>query len=150
MKYVCALLTVADMARSKDFYIKLLGRSVEADFGANVAFDDGFSLHLRDHFRGVVGREVRRGENDVELYFEEEEFAALESRLRSAGVEFIHGAVEQPWRQIAMRFLDPDGYVVEVGEPLERSVARLAAGGMSADEIVKATGLSADFVRTCS
>ncbi len=147
MKYVSALLTVRDMAKSRDFYARILGRSVTADYGPNVEFDKAFSLHLREHFCGVLGRGAERGRNDVELYFEDEDLPALESRLRDAGVEFIHGAVEQQWRQVAMRFLDPDGYIIEVGEPLPAMIARLSRQGLAPPEIARATGLGEDFVR---
>ena len=147
MKYVCALLAVSDMERSRDFYTSLLGQTVKFDFGANVSFEAGFAIHQQDHFSGLLdGRPVRTGGNDAELYFEHDDVEGFVAKLTAAGIELIHGAREQPWRQLVVRFLDPDHHVIEVGESMEHLVRRLHATGMAPDSICQTTGMPHDFV----
>ena len=44
VKFICTLITVADMQRSRHFYENVLGQKVETDFGENVSFG-GFAIH---------------------------------------------------------------------------------------------------------
>ena len=72
-KFVCSLITVADITRSRDFYEKVLGQKVEADFGENVSFG-GFSIHLRAHFQNLIENKViTANANNFELYFESDD-----------------------------------------------------------------------------
>ena len=59
----------------------------------------------------------------------------------------IHPVREQPWRQKVVRFYDPDGHMVEVGESMEHLSFRLYDEGMSVEIIAKTIGLSEEFVR---
>ena len=54
---------------------------------------------------------------------------------------------EQPWGQQVVRVRDPDGHIVEVGEPIPVFVARFLAQGMSVDEAAERTSVPADVVR---
>ncbi|PKL23875.1 MAG: hypothetical protein CVV47_11430 [Spirochaetae bacterium HGW-Spirochaetae-3] len=143
MKYVCALITVDDVARARRFYEGTLGQVVESDFGENVAFKGGFAIHQKDHFQGLLdGREIGSKANDAELYFEHDDVNGLAGRLAADGVEFLHGPREQPWRQLVTRFYDPDGHIVEVGERLEHVAYRLSDEGLNLDDICRVTYLS--------
>jgi len=143
MKYIAALIVVEDIARSRRFYEGLLGQAVESDYGENVAFKGGFSIHLKSHFSALLdGRAVGSRANDAELYFEHDDVAGLAARLVAAGVEFLHGPREQPWRQYCARFYDPDGHIVEVGERLQHLAWRLSEEGLGLDEICRVTYLS--------
>ena len=75
---------------------------------------------------------------NFELYYETEDTDRTFNILTSAGVEFVHGVVEQPWCQRTVRFLDPDGHMIEVGERMDICVKWLANSGKSADEIADA------------
>ena len=137
-KYVAALIVVEDMARARRFYEGLLGQAVEYDFGENVSFVGGFSLHLRSHYEGLLGggRQAVSGRlHDFELYFEAVELADLEARLIAAGVDFVHGLTAQPWQQRVLRVYDPDGHIVEVGEPMDAVVWRLLGAGLEPEEV---------------
>ena len=143
MRYVAALVAVDDVARSRRFYEGLLGQTVESDYGENVAFKGGFSIHLKSHFSALLdGRPIGSRANDAELYFEDDDPAGVAERVQAAGFELIHGAREQPWRQLVARFYDPDGHIVEVGERLERLAWRLSEEGLGLDEISRVTYLS--------
>lgn len=45
-----------------------------------------------------------------------------------------------------MRFYDPDGYIIEVGEPLELVVKRFAQQGLSIEEVSQKSSMPLEFV----
>lgn len=148
MKFICTLITVTDINRSKHFYEHLLGQRVINDFGENVGFEGGFAIHLRSHFEGVLHHKaIVPGVNNMELYFEHDELEPLVEKLKENGVEFVHEIETQPWQQKVMRFYDPDGYMIEVGESMQHLCQRLHADGMSEAEISKATSLPIEYVK---
>lgn len=63
----------------------------------------------------------------------EGEFARKVIFGESYGVEFVHEVVDQPWRQLTVRFLDPDGHMIEVGERIDVCIWRLKKSGESAE-----------------
>jgi catechol 2,3-dioxygenase-like lactoylglutathione lyase family enzyme len=147
MKYACALIAVEDVKRSRAFYEGILGQEVEADFGENVGYKGGFSIMQKALWSKVLrGASVASRPNDHELYFEDDDVDGCEARLEAAGIEFLHGAVEQPWRQKVLRCYDPDGHIVEIGETMPRLVRRLAAEGGDAAAISKMTGMAIEMV----
>ena len=54
MKYVCSLIVVEDIQRSRDFYERILKQKVKYDFGENVTFEGGFAIHLKKHFEKIT------------------------------------------------------------------------------------------------
>ena len=146
VKFINPLITVADMKRSRDFYENVLEQKVEFDFGENVSFG-GFSIHLRPHFKMLIdNKEVVVGGNNFELYFEYDNVEQIVEKLKVEKVEFVHELREQPWKQLVVRFYDPDKNMIEIGETLEYLTFRLYQQGNSFDEISKMTGLSIEFV----
>lgn len=147
MKYICPLLVVSDMKRSRAFYEGVLGRTVKADFGENVSYEGDFAIHLQSHYAGLIdGRPIRYGSNHVELYFEDDNVDAIALELQAKGVEFVHLPREQPWRQKVLRFYDPDGYIIEVGESIEYLAYRLSLEGLTHQQIASAVGIPIEWV----
>lgn len=141
LKFVCPLIAVEDIARSRRFYEELLGQKVKYDFGRDVTFEDDFTIHLSSHFQELLGGAaqhpiVTRAHNG-ELYFETAQPELYARRLEKAGAAFIHKLQEQPWGQRVIRFYDPDGHIIEIGEPMDALVRRLHEQGMSTDAILK-------------
>ena len=148
MKFICPLVTVSDIKRSRDFYESLLGQKVKYDFGENVIFHGDFAIHLRAHFKELIGnREIKPGGNNFELYFEYDNIEQIVEKLKENKVIFIHGIREQPWRQRVVRFYDPDENIVEIGESLEHLSFRLYKEGLSVEQISGITSLPVDFVK---
>ncbi len=146
LKFVCPLITVTDMKRSRDFYEKVLGQQVESDYGENVSFG-GFALHLRSHFKMLIDpEEITGGGNNFELYFEYDKVEQIVEKLKAEKVKFVHELREQPWKQQVVRFYDPDENMVEIGESLEYLMFRLHQQGNSLDEISKMTGVDREVV----
>lgn len=151
VKYSGVLITVADIAISRAFYEDLLGQHVKFDFGVDIPFECGLTIHQADHFQGLLGSAadypIAKKANNGELFFEEDDIEPLQQRLKTAGVEFIHEVREQPWAQRVMRFYDPDGFIVEVGETMEAVIRRLHAQGLTDAEVSRRSSMPEDFVR---
>ena len=146
VKFICSLITVADIKRSRYFYERVLEQKVESDYGENVTFG-GFAIHLRSHFEMLIDdRKVVAGGNNFELYFEYDNVEQIVEKLKAEKVEFVHGLREQPWRQQTVRFYDPDQNIIEIGESMEHLTLRLFRQGDSVDEISKMTGLDRKFI----
>ena len=146
IKFMCPLITVTDIKRSRDFYENVLEQKVEADYGENVSFG-GFAIHLRSHFKMLIdNKEVVVGGNNFELYFEYDNVEIIVEKLKTEKVEFVHELREQPWKQFVVRFYDPDKNIIEIGETLDYLSFRLYKEGNTFDEISKLTGLSREFI----
>lgn len=147
MKFVSSLILVENIKYSREFYEKILKQKVKYDFGVNVSFEDGFAIHLNEHFQEVAKvKVISKGANNFELYFETENIDGIFEELKSNKVEFLHEIEEQPWGQRVIRFYDPDKHIVEIGEAMESVIFRLNEGGCSRMEIVAKTGMPKEFV----
>ena len=146
LKFMCSLITVSDIKKSRDFYENVLGQKVESDYGRNVSFE-GFSIHLRTHFQTLIeNKEIVVGGNNFELYFEYDNLEQIVEKLKAEKVEFIHEVQEAPWKQLVVKFYDLDKNIIEIGETMEYLSFRLYHQGNSFDEISKLTGLSREFI----
>jgi extradiol dioxygenase family protein len=138
MKYCGALVVVEDIKKARYFYETILGQEIANDYIENIPFKAGFSLHQKKHFETLVkNKTITMHANNFELYFEDDDLTALEKRLISENVEFIHKIVEQPWKQRVMRFYDYDKIIIEVGEKMDYVAYRLFKENMPVDDIVK-------------
>ncbi len=148
MKFICSLIVVSDIKKSRHLFEGVLGQKVKADFGENITFEGDFAIHQRDHFEGLIdGRSVTPKSNSCELYFEEDNIEWVVAKLEAEGLEFVHPMREQPWKQRVVRFYDYDGNIIEIGESLTSTARRLLAGGKSAEETAKITYLPIDVVK---
>jgi len=146
VEYRSPLIVVSDMERSKAFYQKYLGLDVKADFGANVTLTGGIALQTLETWRGFIGGlAVRFKGNAGELYFEEEDFGGFLNKLE--GLELVHPPVEHPWGQRVVRFYDPDGHMIEVGEKLTAVARRFCEAGMTVPEIAARMDVREEYVR---
>jgi catechol 2,3-dioxygenase-like lactoylglutathione lyase family enzyme len=149
--YQGSVIFVQDMAVSRRFYEDLLGQEVDMDFGPNVGFKGGFALWQVDHAFQMIHEHAPEntgplGRQNLELYFEAAELGAASDRFSAAGVEFVHPLREQPWGQRAFRIYDPDGHIVEVGEPMPAVILRLLGEGLSAEAVAEKTGMPLEIV----
>lgn len=138
MRFICPLITVSNIAQSRKFYEDVLGLKVKFDFGENVTFHGDFAIHLDTHFSKLINnRPIVKNSNSFELYFEEVNIEALANRLKELKIDFVHPLREQPWKQLVIRFYDPDGNIIEVGEPLMHTAKRLSSLGNSTQQIAE-------------
>lgn len=147
MKFICPLIAVADLERSKRFYRDLLDQKIKYDFGENVTFEGDFAIHLDTHFQSLIDQKpLKQGGHNFELYFEYDDVESAVKKLQDAGVEFVHEMREQPWRQRVVRLYDPDRHIIEIGESLEHLCLRLSKEGTSPGDISRITMLPPEFV----
>ncbi len=147
MKYICSLIAVSDLKRSRDFYENLLNQKVKFDFGESITFHGDFAIHLQSHFKELIyNKEVKHGGNNFELYFESDSIELIVKKLKEKKISFVHEIREQPWRQKVVRFYDLDKNIIEIGETLEHLSYRLKNEGLSIEQISKITSMPVDFV----
>lgn len=150
MKLKNTLLAVSDMDRSLEFYSKLLGLSVELDFGANKTLTGGLVLQTLDTWKAFLGtKAVSFGGNAAELYFEEEDFDSFLRKLDTCAVDFVHPPKEHSWGQRVVRFYDPDRHIIEVGEELGAVCRRFLDSGMTAAQTAERMDVPLSYVEAC-
>jgi len=146
MKYQGVLIAVTDLERSKAFYHKHLGLKVEVDFGANVTLTGGISLQTLESWRGFIGGlDVKFKGNDAELYFEAENYDSFIENLD--GLELVHPPLEHSWGQRGVRFYDPDGHIIEVGENISAVARRFRDSGMTVEQVAARMDVQENYVR---
>jgi catechol 2,3-dioxygenase-like lactoylglutathione lyase family enzyme len=143
------VLFVTNMELSKDFYIHLLDFTIEHDFGASVSFHQGLSL-----WQPGAGHVISRSQgfrdakgNKFEICFETEKLEAFVEKLKTYNPEILHQVIEEPWGQKTIRFYDPDGHLIEVGESLVSFVRRFYQQGMTIEQVSQRTSVSVEAVR---
>ena len=152
IKFQSSVIFVKDIEASRRFYEELLGQEVLMDHGPNVAFVGGFAIWQVDHayqmiFECPSDEKDQLGRSNCELYFEADDLDATEARLSDADVQFVHPLREHPWGQRVFRLYDPDGHIVELGEPMPVVIQRFLAQGMSAEEVAQRTSMPPEIVR---
>lgn len=153
MKYEGYMLVVKDVGRSKRFYRRVLDAAITLDLDGHVVFEGGFFL-LReaDWLAYAEQREdaVRYGHRSGELVFEVDDIDAFMVRLAGfPDIPLLHGLKEHPWGRRAVRFSDPDGHVIEVGESMRVVVKRFLKNGMSVEEAARRSEFPVSFARMC-
>jgi catechol 2,3-dioxygenase-like lactoylglutathione lyase family enzyme len=148
---ISSVLFVADIAKARKFYEETLQQTVLMDHGPNVGFAGGFAIWQIDHANQMVfgGRDTAREDLNLdaaELYFETEDLEEALKKLESAGTNFIHELMEQPWGQKVIRFRDPDGHILELGEPMDVVIRRYLASGMTPEDVVKRTFMPLEII----
>jgi hypothetical protein len=99
MKYVCPLITVSEMKRSRNFYEKLLDQKVKYDFGESITFQGDFAIHLQAHFKELIdNKEIKSGGNNFKLYFESDNIEMIVEKLKGNNISFVNELREQLWR----------------------------------------------------
>jgi catechol 2,3-dioxygenase-like lactoylglutathione lyase family enzyme len=155
IQFQSSALFVRDIQASRRFYEELLGQEVEMDFGANVGYKGGFAIWQVDSafemiFERPADAEARLGCDNFELYFESPDLDIVWTRLSNQEVEVVHPLREQPWGQRVIRIFDPDGHIVEIGEPMPIVIVRFLAQGMTAEAVAERTLMPLEFVQQVS
>lgn len=151
IKLISSVLFVKDIAESRKFYEDVLDQTALMDHGPNVGFNGGFAIWQQDHAGQMVFGSGKMSEsvskkNAAELYFETGELDEAVKKLTDSRVEFIHPLQEQPWGQRVTRFYDPDGHILELGEPMDCVIKRFLVLGLSPAEIAQRTSMPVEIV----
>lgn len=146
LKNMSVALFVKDIELSRLFYVEVLGQEVELDFGGNIIFKSGFAIwQIRsEHIIPATLGESKIFDpsvNRFELYFETEDIEDVFNRLKQSGVRYLHEMHEEAWGQRTVRFFDPDGHLIEVGESLGCFVRRFYEQGLSVSAVSERTSV---------
>lgn len=151
MKLKNPMLVVTDIDKSVEFYNKVLGLHVVADFGANKTLTGGLSLQTAETYREFIETDnITFGGNSFEIYFEEDDFDRFLERLENCDIEYVHPVKEHSWGQRAVRFYDPDRHIIEVGENLKSVCRRFLDSGMTPEQVAERMDVPLKFVNICT
>ena len=115
------LLVVDNIEKSIAFYKELFGLQVLKEFDGNVILTEGLVLQDRKIWESLIDQKVSYGGNASELYFIENDLEEFHKKLEECSfeVKYVHKLKEYGWGQKAIRIYDPDGHMIEIGEPPE-------------------------------
>ena len=114
MKYVCTVISVADIGTARKFYEELFGLEVYQDYGKNIAFSCGLALQQDfDWLVSIPKEKVLKKSNNAEVVFEEQDFDGFLNRLKEyPEIEYLGEVIEHSWGQRVIRFYDLDGHLI--------------------------------------
>mgnify|MGYP000851908891 FL=1 len=149
ISYTAAVLLTRQYDRMADFYRNVLEQKIRYDFDGCIQFESGLSIwQVREDHPVSKALSSRGGGNAaLEICFETEDMDAQAARIAEAGVMLAHGVIEENWGQRTLRFFDPDGNLVELGESMPAFCKRMHLSGMSVEEIRKRTGIQQNTVK---
>jgi len=144
MKLKNMLIVVKDIERSKAFYRGLFGLEVLADYEGNVVLTEGLVLQDADVWEAFIHKNIEHYSNSSELYFEENDMDWFMERLSrcTEHVEYVTPFSQHEWGQRVVRFYDPDGHLIEVGESMDFVARRFLLQGMSVEETARKTQMA--------
>jgi catechol 2,3-dioxygenase-like lactoylglutathione lyase family enzyme len=121
LKQVDTILLVENIETSKYFYVDILKLEILYDWKTMLVFKDRLAIHQASELQPaeLTSRFIqpgKQGRGNVVIYLESDDLEESFQTLKEAGVTFIHDIISLPWERI-FRVLDPDGYVIEIGEP---------------------------------
>lgn len=137
MKYMCSVMSVADINAARKFYEDLFGLELDQDYGINISFTCGLSLQQEfDWLVNIQKEDILKKSNNMELCFEEQDFDGFLQKLKQyPDIEYVGDVLEHGWGQRVIRFYDLDGHMIEVGEEMKMVINRFLASGMTMEEI---------------
>ena len=149
MKYQCTLLSVKNVEVSKWFYKELFDQAVTLDLGKNVTFSGGFAIQQDfGWLTGIPEREVIQKSNNMELYFEVDDFDAFQQKLEArSDIVYLNRPMTHEWKQRVVRIYDPDYHIIEIGESMAVIARRYLSQGCSPEETARIIQHPIEFVK---
>jgi len=150
MKYKNIFLVVHDIDISKNFYKKILGLHVVLDLKSHIVLKGGICLQSYETWKDMIHKDdqdIVFPSHNQELYFEEDDIDFFIKKLNEYNVTLIHPLKECRWGQRVVRFYDPDGHIIEVGESLRKVAKRFLSQGLSREEIAKRMDMPLDCIK---
>ena len=130
-------ISVSDIDAARKFYEELFGLEVFQNYGKNIAFTCGLALQQDfDWLVNLPKEKVLNKSNNAEIVFEEQDFDGFLNKLKEyPDIEYLGDVIEHSWGQRVIRFYDPDGHIIEVGEDMKIVIKRFLASGMTMEEV---------------
>jgi catechol 2,3-dioxygenase-like lactoylglutathione lyase family enzyme len=149
MKFKLALLAVKNVNVSKQFYQEIFNQKVVLDLGRNVTFSGGFAI--QEDFAWLTDLPVSsvvEKSNNMELYFEVDDFDAFIQKLESyKNIEYVHEPKKYEWQQRVVRIYDPDYHIIEIGESMGVIAKRYLNEGYSIEQTSQIIQHPIEFVK---
>lgn len=150
LKFHSSVIFCNNLKEQRDFYEKFLNQKLEQDLGGCLVFNNGFTLWQLDQSY-PISRELGYtyepiGNRNLELCFETETFEDAVEHVLMSDLRILHNVAEEEWGQYTIRFYDPEGNLVEIGETLGCMVRRMSEDGKTGEEIAALTGLPLNFI----
>ena len=132
--------------------LPIFEQEILADFEMNIPFKSGFSIWQAEHATDVIfsGKQTppaKLAQNNFEMYFESADLEASWAKVEANWDDIIHPIETAPWGQRGFRLRDPDGHIVEIGEPLPVLINRLLGEGLTPEEVAKRTLVPIEMVK---
>ncbi len=149
--YHSVVLICADIEKSRKFYEDLFGLETELVIDGLVNFREGISL-----WRKKIASDLMYQGTDPsppvkkpgqEIYFETDDIDGFFAMIQQKGTELLHPVEKTPWQQRTVRFFDPDGHLIEVGESMEEVIRGLGRQGKPAEEVAAMTCMPVEIIR---
>jgi len=132
LKNCTPVLFVKDALKSRDFYTAMLGMTVIMNNGdQNFMFKEGFAIWQISE-ENIIPKKIglaRISDSNsparFELCFETGELDSIYQILKDHNIRFLHEINTELWGQRTIRFYDPDGHLIEVGEAMQIFLRRI-------------------------
>lgn len=69
--------------------------------------------------------------------------------MKGLDIHYVHPVKEHRWGQRVVRFYDPDGHIIEVGENMKMVCKRFLDSGMTPEQVAERMGVPPKYVRGC-
>ena len=146
------LLNVEDFARSRSFYETVMEQEIAGvNCDDHINYVSGLALQL--DYKGIVEGsdkfsatptgaklEVKNKANSYQIAFEVEDIDYWQTKIKASGAHIIHDVHEYVWGQRVIRFYDPDGHIIELGEDIALLAKRFLAQGLTEQDIAERFG----------
>ena len=118
MKLKNVLIVVSNVENSIVFYRDLFGLQVVFKSDGNVIMTEGLVLQDRQIWEQTIQKDVVPGNHATELYFEEVDWERFVDKLEAYGdaIRYLNEPAVNSFGRKIVRFYDPDGNLIEVGE----------------------------------
>ena len=150
LQFDSSVLFCSDLQLQREFYESFLNQEVELDMGTCITFKNNFTLwQLTEDF--PISKELgytyeHIGNRNLEMCFKTENFEDAVEKVLLSDLRILHNVEEEKWGQYTIRFYDPEGNLVEIGESMNCFVNRMHKTGMDDKQIAEKTGLKASHV----
>lgn len=150
MKDMVVMLVVSNIEKSVEFYNKLFGLQIIADFGANKTLTGGLALQTQETYKKFIeNNTISYGGNNFELYFEVDDFDNFVCKLSGFDIVYVHPIKTHSWGQRVVRFYDLDRNIIEVGENMKTVCQRFLDSGMTPEQVASRMDVPIQYIHDC-
>ena len=122
------ILYVSDLSTSVEFYRDVAGlehRFTDAGYAEFGTGPTRFALYERRRAKWLIGHAVTPGPAG-EVVFIVQDVDAVAAALRGRGVPLLAEPADRPWGHRTLHIADPDGFIVEFAQEIQRARSRHA------------------------